>query len=200
MLKILTLGLGITSLSAIGLLFSKHCSRKKNFRDTFSSVYSPLVIRLTHIKKSYGFDQKQLYLIKDHRTKQSTKMTDTLQLADDIFLQVEKNEAAFSSKVLEHYYRTKEITLEKSAHFASNPKNSSDYYINQAEYELHKSKLLLAKAFIEEMTYVAKKADVLYPDLEETLDFFPVFLDHLLEHELIVSSQRKQDWQQIMKK
>ncbi|SDZ18611.1 hypothetical protein SAMN05421736_107113 [Evansella caseinilytica] len=195
-MKLLAIGFGITSLCMIALVIYfviQHKKKKKqHYKDAFFKVYSPMIPKITYIKKMYGFFQKQLYLIKEHRTKQSSKIVDTLKLSEEIFFQVEANEQRFSNKVLEHFYSVKGMVTEQTEFLLSGELGSNDYFFNHAEYELNKSKILLTKAFMEEMTNVAKKADVLYTELEETLHFFDVFLEHILTTELIVPNQSSQ--------
>ncbi|MBA4535946.1 hypothetical protein H1Z61_02040 [Bacillus aquiflavi] len=150
------------------------------YQKTFSTLYSPLIIKAALIKKQYGCFEKQLYIINDHRTKQTKKMDDVLNLADDIFIQINTYKPLASKNALKHLFAIKEIKNEM-AHI----KQEQIYLRSLAKYEMNKEKLLLSKVFFKDMYKVAKKADFLYEDLETMLSFYPLFFDHLLKNELV---------------
>ncbi|MGN1402498.1 MAG: hypothetical protein ACI4XL_13475 [Bacillus sp. (in: firmicutes)] len=175
------------AVSAGGLwLANRKKSERQSYRVVFSTLSSPIMPQAMVIKRNYGFLERDLYVIKSHRTKESLKVQDTCQLADQIVKVIEENQQLVSAQVLERYYEVKGSEL-GLAELQQDPNSQGNSYIGNATlYKLKKSKLLLTLAFMEDLKKTAKKAELFSGNLKDLLEFYPVFLSHLIENELIL--------------
>lgn len=160
-------------------------------RRLFTELSSTILPQMTRIKQTYGFFERELYIIKEHRKKESTKVMDTCALAEQILEKVEKNEVFVSPQLLTEYHAIQALELEIQELYAMLEDGQGTYHIRQAEYDLKKKKLILVKSYMSYVKKVAKNAGVLYPTLEELLDFYSPFIDHLTENVLMISQAEK---------
>ena len=167
--------------------FTKRKQQKNHYSKIFSTVYSPIIIKAQSIKKTYGIFENQPYVIREHRIKQSNKVKESICLADEVMKQLELNERYMSKKMLELYfgihsknkeYHELETTTMKESH--------KDFLLAKLTYEINAQKLILMDAFFKEMKHTAEKADLLYPELKELLQFYSHFTNHILQNELIL--------------
>ena len=159
-------------------------SQKQSSRAIFSTLSTPIMSKAMLIKQNYGFFEKDLYVVKSHRKKESSKVQDACQLAEQILKVVEENQQLVSGHVLESFFEVKRIELGLCELQQDTISQSNSYIINDTIYTLKKSKLLLTRAFMEDLKKTAKRAEVLTGKLKDLLEFYPVFLTHLLENEL----------------
>ena len=189
MLTIIMTGIIVTIFFSILLHYfiTKRKQQKNHYSEVFSTVYSPIIIKAQSIKKTYGIFENQPYVIREHRIKQSNKVKDSIFLADEIMKQLELNERHMSKHMLELYfgihsknkeYHELETTTMKERHKA--------FLLAKLTYEMNAQKLILMDAFFKEMRKTAEKADLLYPELKEILQFYSHFIDHILQNELIL--------------
>ena len=159
-------------------------SQRKSSRAIFSTLSSPIMSKAILIKQNYGFFEKDLYVIKSHRKKESSKVRDTCQLADLIIQVAEENQQLVSSQILERVIEVKGIELGLHELQQDSIYQGNSYIMNDTLYTLKRSKLLLTKEFMEELRITAKRAEILTGKIKDLLEFYPAFLAHLLENEL----------------
>ena len=181
---IITIFLGIL----IHYFSTKRKQQKNHYSKIFSTVYSPIIIKAQSIKKTYGIFEDQPYVIRAHRIKQSNKVKDSICLADKIMKQLELNERYMSKKMLELYFGIHSKNKEYHELETSNLNAShKDFLLAKLTYEMNAQKLILMDAFFKEMKQTAEKADLLYPELKEILQFYSHFIEHILQNELIMT-------------
>lgn len=190
MLTIILTGIIVTIFFGILLkyFFTKRKQHNIFYKEIFSTVYSPIIIKAQHIKKTYGFFENQPYVIREHRIKQSNKVTDSICLADEIMKQLEGNEQYMSKKMLELYFGIHSKNKEYHELETSNLNAShKDFLLAKLEYEINTQKLILMNAFFKEMEQTAENADLLYPELKDMFQFYSHFTNHILLNELILA-------------
>ncbi|WP_455661009.1 hypothetical protein [Pradoshia sp.] len=180
--------LGFMNLAYDGLFPQK--KREAN-RQLFTELSSTILPQMTRIKQTYGFFERELYVIKEHRTKESSKVMDTYALAEQILETVKKYEPYVSPQLLAEYHSIQALELEIQELYARQVNGQGTYHIQLAEFDLKKKKLILVKSFMLFLKKVAKNADVLYSSLEEIMDFYPPFIDHLIENVVIMNQAEK---------
>ena len=169
-----------------GFLLADRLKKQKQMkREAFNALSFPILPKSIELKQNYGFFERDLYIIKSHRKKESTKVEDACLLANQIYKLIQENLSLVSGEVLENFYETKgiEIGLRELQQDPESLKNP--YVLNQTVYSLKKSKLRLVAVFMVDLQKTAQKAGVLTKTLKELFDFYPVFIDHLIENELI---------------
>ena len=169
-----------------GFLLADRLKKQKQLkREVFNTLSFPILPKSIELKQNYGFYERDLYIIKSHRKKESTKVEDACLLANQIYKLIQENLSLVSGEVLENFYEAKgiEIGLREMQQDPESLKNP--YVLNQAVYSLKKSKLKLVAVFMVDLQKTAQKAGVLTGTLKELFDFYPVFIDHLIENELI---------------
>ena len=171
-----------------GLLSLK---KKQANRQLFSELSSAILPQMMRIKQTYGFFERELYVIKEHRKKESTKVMDTCALAEQILEAVKKNEAFVTPEILSEYHAILALELEIQELYAAKENGQGIYHIQLAEFDLKKRKLNLVKSYAVFLKKAAKKADVLYKNLMELFDFYPPFIDHLTENVLMINPAGK---------
>lgn len=190
MLTIILTGIIVTIFFGILLkyFFTQRKQHKIHYKEIFSLLYSPIIIKAQHIKKTYGFFENQPYVIREHRIKQSNKVTDSICLADEIMKQLEVNEQYMSKKMLELYFNIHSKNKEYHELETSNMnENHKDFLLAKLAYEINAQKLILMDAYFKEMKQTAEKADLLYPELKDILEFYSHFTNHILLNELILA-------------
>lgn len=166
-------------------MFRYHRKRREYYKNLFLKIYSPFIPRITALKRKYGFFEKHLYIIKEHRTKQSEKINEVLHIATDVFNQVKANESFISKNVLKHYFAIQELSIEQTDR-DNMPLKTKLYFESLTNYKLKQEMLFMLKAFFEDMKTISKRANVLYSDLEQTLAFLSEFVNHLEQNELVL--------------
>lgn len=160
-------------------------------RQLFTELSSAILPQMMRIKQTYGFFERELYVIKEHRKKESLKVMDTCALAEQILDIVKENESLVSPQLLSEYHAIQALELGIQELYAGQKNGQGTYHIQLAEFDLKKKKLLLVKSYMLFLRKVAKSAGVLYSGLEETLDFYPPFIDHLTENVLVMNHAEK---------
>lgn len=178
------IGYGLVASFSILLLVHRLKSKKQYNRTVFFTVSTPIFPKAILIKQKYGFFERDIYVIKSHRKKESSKVQDACLLADQVLKVVEDNKQLVSRQVLEQFYDVKGIELGLQELQQESMSQGNIYQINDTLYTLKKSKLLLTMAFMEDLKKKAKSAGVLTDKVKNLLEFYPVFLTHLIENEL----------------
>ena len=160
--------------------------KKQENRLVFSQLSSTILPQAMRIKQTYGFFERELYLIKEHRKKESVKVMDACSLAERILDKIQDHEASVSPQLLSEYYAIRTLEVELKELYEEKAKGQGSYHIQLAEFDLKRKKLILVKSYMAFLKKAARKANVLYASLEETADFYPPFIDHLLENVLII--------------
>ncbi|MGM9923845.1 MAG: hypothetical protein ACI35R_06310 [Bacillus sp. (in: firmicutes)] len=154
-------------------------------RKVFSKVYAPVIVKAMSLKKSFGFYEKDLYIIKEHRVKQSIKVKETLLLVDGVMEQIKCNESYMSKEVLALYYDILRGLNERKELSLSN----RNQLLSRLDYKINRQKLLLLSRFLYDMKKLAGKADMLYSELADMFQFFSAFCEHLMDRELVETAQ-----------
>ena len=189
MLTIILTGIAITVFFGILLnyYFTKLKQHKSHYKEMFSTLYSPIIIKAQHIKRTYGFFESQPYVIREHRIKQSNKVTDSISLADEIMEVLALNEHFMSKKMMELYFNIHSKNKEyNDLNTSTINEEHKDFLTAKLSYEINAQKLILMDTYFKEMQQTALKADLLYPELKDMLQFYSHFTNHILKNELIL--------------